>query len=237
MSEEAEIIIFERGPYVSFANCGLPYYVGNIIKEEEALLVATPELFQERFNIEVRVQSEVISIDRPQQQIEVKNLKSGKIYRESYDALVLAPGSAPIRPPLPGIDLEGILSLRTIPDSRQIRQWIEERDARKRAVIVGGGFIGLEMTENLANRGLAVTLVEASGQLMAPLDPEMASPLQDYLIAKGLGYISASRLQDLSRIPTAQSPYVRPAGTKHSADLVVLAIGVRPEVDLASVRH
>ena len=153
LSEDAEIIIFERGPYVSFANCGLPYYVGDVITDERSLLMATPELFKRRFNIEVRLQTEVRAIDRAKQEIEVKNMVTGEIRREKYDALVLAPGSAPIRPPLPGIDLPGIFTLRTIPDSRQMRQWITERKVDK-AVVVGGGFIGLETTENLVRRGI-----------------------------------------------------------------------------------
>jgi NADPH-dependent 2,4-dienoyl-CoA reductase/sulfur reductase-like enzyme len=130
LSEKAEIIIFERGPYVSFANCGLPYYVGNVIAEEENLIVATAELFKERFNIDVRVESNVLAIDRENNEIEVEDLKTASTYRERYDALVLAPGATPVRPPLPGIDLPGVLTLRTIPDSRQIRKWIIERDVK-----------------------------------------------------------------------------------------------------------
>jgi len=124
LSEDAEILVFERGPYVSFANCGLPYYVGDVITDERSLLIATPELFKRRFNIEVRLQSEVGAVDRANQEIEVRNLLTGEVYRERYDALVLAPGSAPIRPQLPGIDLPGIFTLRTIPESRQMKQWI-----------------------------------------------------------------------------------------------------------------
>jgi NADPH-dependent 2,4-dienoyl-CoA reductase/sulfur reductase-like enzyme len=232
MSEAAEIIILERGPYVSFANCGLPYYVGNVIKEEEALLVATPELFRERFNIEVRLENEVLSIDRINRKIKAKYLKSGTVYHETYDALVLAPGSAPIRPPLPGIDMDGILALRTIPDSRQIRQWIDERKVR-RVVVVGGGFIGLEMTENLANRGLSVTLMEASNQLMPPLDSEMASPLQDHLITKRVEISLGHRVTGFEQNPNGTIDVCTETATKHSADLVILAIGVQPEVGLA----
>jgi NADPH-dependent 2,4-dienoyl-CoA reductase/sulfur reductase-like enzyme len=148
LSESAEIIMFDRSEYVSFANCGLPYYVGNVIKKEENLIVATPELFRKRFKIDVRLQSEVVALDRKNSCIQVKNLRTGNNYREKYDALVLAPGASPIRPNMPGIDLAGIFSLRTIPDSRQIKAWIEQRKA-KRAVVVGGGYIGMEMTENL----------------------------------------------------------------------------------------
>ena len=135
LSETAEIIMFDRGEYVSFANCGLPYYVGNVIKKEENLLVATPELFRERFEIEVRLHSEVLAIDREHRRIQVKDYKTGKTYQESYDALVLAPGASPIKPSMPGIDLPGIFSLRTIPDSRQIKSRIAELNAT-RAVVV-----------------------------------------------------------------------------------------------------
>src|SRR4030043_41501 len=159
LSEDAEIIMFERGPYVSFANCGLPYYVGDVITDERRLIIATPELFKKRFNIEVRVQSEVRAIDKEKRMIEVMRTDTGEVYGESYDALVLATGSMPIRPPIPGIDLPGVFSLRTIPDSRQMRQWIADRKAR-RAVIVGGGFIGLETAENLAGRGISVTIID-----------------------------------------------------------------------------
>ncbi len=185
LSEEAEIIVFERGPYVSFANCGLPYYIGDVIPQEQNLILATPELFKQRFNIEVRTENDVLRIDRQASEIEVKNLKTGKVYRERYDTLVLSPGSAPIRPPLPGINLPGIFSLRTIPDSRQIKEWIARRKA-KRAVIVGGGFIGLEMADNLVNLGLSVAIVEKLSQVLPVVDPEMAAPVHQHLAAKGV---------------------------------------------------
>ena len=185
LSETAEIVIFDRGDYVSFANCGLPYYVGDVIRKEDDLLVATPELFRERFNIEVRLQADVVAIDRNRQTISVKDLRSGSVYAEAYDALVLSPGATPIRPNLPGIDLPGIFSLRTIPDSRRIREWIDRNQA-KRALIVGGGYIGMEMTENLVRRGLAVTVVEMQSQIMPLLDPEMAMPVQALLASEGV---------------------------------------------------
>ena len=152
LDEDAEIVVFDRGPYVSFANCGLPYYVGDVIHEEDKLLMATPAMFHDRFRIEVRTHSEVMGIDRPARTVTVRNLETGEEYAEPYDQLVLSPGAAPIRPPWPGIDLPGIFTLRTVPDSREIRNWIEARKPRK-AVVVGGGFIGLEMAENLAHRG------------------------------------------------------------------------------------
>lgn len=232
MSESAEIILFERGPYVSFANCGLPYYVGNVIQHEQSLLVATPELFRQRFNIEVRLENEVTAIDRHKQQIEIKDFKTGNAYIETYDALVLSPGSSPIRPPLPGIDLPGIMTLRSIPDSRQIRQWIDERKARH-AVVVGGGFIGMEMTENLINRGLSVTLVEALPQVMPPIDPEMASPIHEHLTSKGVKLCLGDAVAGFERSPEGTIAVATTTGARHTADLVILAIGVRPEVGLA----
>jgi NADPH-dependent 2,4-dienoyl-CoA reductase/sulfur reductase-like enzyme/rhodanese-related sulfurtransferase len=232
ISEAAEIIIFERGPYVSFANCGLPYYVGNVISEEESLLVATPQLFRERFNIEVRLESEVLSIDRENRHIEVRNGKNGETYRESYDALVLSPGAVPIKPPLPGIELDGILTLRTIPDGRQIRRWIEEGNVQN-VVIVGGGFIGLEMTENLANRGISVTLLEASSQVMPPIDPEMASPIHEYLIAKEVNLHLSQKVTGFERNSGGTISVLTDSGEKHKSDLVILAIGIRPDIDLA----
>ena len=138
-AEDAEIVVFDRGPCVTFANCGLPYYVGDVIRDEKKLLVASPELFKTRFNIEVRTENDVMAIDRERREIEVKRLHTGEVYREKYDALVLSPGAAPIRPPLPGIDLPGVFVLRTVPDSRHIRSWIKERKV-ERAVIIGGGY-------------------------------------------------------------------------------------------------
>ncbi len=233
MSEKAEIIIFERGPYVSFANCGLPYYVGDVITDERDLLIATPELFKKRFNIEVRVRSEVRSIDREKHEIEVKDGQTGKMYRERYDALVLAPGAAPVRPPIPGIDLPGIFSLRTIPDSRQIRERIAERKA-KRAVVVGGGFIGLEMTENLVRRGISVTIVEMLPQVMPPIDPEMAVPIQEHLTANGVSLCLGDAVAGFEQNPGENTiSVITKSGRRYVCDMVLLAIGVRPETALA----
>jgi NADPH-dependent 2,4-dienoyl-CoA reductase/sulfur reductase-like enzyme/rhodanese-related sulfurtransferase len=232
LDEKAEIVVLDRGPYVSFANCGLPYYVGNVIQEETKLLVATPELFRERFNIEVRTRNEVTVIDRQAGEVHVRDLGSGRVYREGYDALVLSPGAVPIRPPLPGIDLPGIFTLRTIPDSRRIREWIESRGAR-RAVVVGGGFIGLEMAENLVHRGLEVSIVEMANQLMPPLDPEMAEFVRRRLathaahLQLGDGVAGFERAADGSLIVHTQK------GESFPADIVILSIGVRPESDLA----
>ncbi|MDM8000993.1 MAG: FAD-dependent oxidoreductase [Dehalococcoidia bacterium] len=233
LSEDAEIIIFERGPYVSFANCGLPYYVGDVIADERSLLVATPDLFQRRFNIQVRLQSEVRAIDRSKQEIEVKNVITGETYRERYDALVLAPGSAPIRPPLPGIDLPGIFTLRTIPDSRQMKQWITERKV-ERAVVVGGGFIGLETAENLVRRGISVTIIEMLAQVMPPIDQEMAVIVHDHLQANGVALQLGDAVDRFEQQADGRSisVYTR-SGASFKCEMVLLAMGIRPESTLA----
>ena len=232
LDESAQIIMFDRGPYVSFANCGLPYYVGDVIKEEDNLLVATPEMFQRRFNIDVRLQSEVVGIDRQARQIEVRNLLSGETYTESYDALVLSPGARPIRPPLPGIDLPGIFSLRTIPDSREIRQWIDENKA-EHAVVVGGGYIGMEMTENLLKRGMRVTVVEKQDQVMPLLDLEMMADIHDTLLQHGVNLCLNESVTRFEKGEGNRLAVSLESGGTIDADVVILCIGVRPEISLA----
>jgi NADPH-dependent 2,4-dienoyl-CoA reductase/sulfur reductase-like enzyme/rhodanese-related sulfurtransferase len=232
LDEDAEIIMFERGGYVSFANCGLPYHVGDVIPDEASLIVAGTELFKKRFNIEVRLQSEVVGIDREAGEVEVRQLLTGKLYRERYDALVLAPGAAPIRPPLPGVELPGIFVLRSIPDSRKIRDWIERKKPAT-AVIVGGGFIGLEMAENLRTRGIEVTVVEMLNQLLPPLDPEMAAPIAEHLEAKGVRVSAGDGVTGFLSRETKGLDVLLKSGAKEPADLVILAIGVRPENGLA----
>ena len=184
LDETAEILLFDRGPHVSFANCGLPYFVGDVIRDEGKLLVASPDLFRDRFDIRVLVRHEVMAIDRERRTIAVRDLERGEERQERYDALVLSPGASPIRPAMPGIDLPGIFAVRTIPDSVRIRRWL---DAQKpaRALVVGGGFIGLEMAENLAHRGLAVTILEKLPQMMPPLDAEVAHWVRVHLEAQG----------------------------------------------------
>ncbi len=233
LDEQAEIVVFDKGPYASFANCGLPYYVGDVIADETRLLVATPELFRTRFNIEVRTEQEVTGIDRASRRIEVKDLRTGRLYRESYDALVLAPGATPVRPPLPGIDLSGIFTLRTIPDSRRIRAWIDETAASK-AVIVGGGFIGLEMAENLAHRGLKVSIVEMSDQVMPALDREMAEFVCTHLLANRVSVHLGDGVARFEGVDGRLTSVVTQSGNALSADLVILSIGVKPETKLAS---
>jgi len=232
MDESAEIVVLDRGHYVSFANCGLPYYVGNVIHNEAKLLLATPALFQERFNIDVRTRNEVTAIDREARTIAVHDLETGRAYLEHYDALVLSPGAAPICPPWPGVGLPGIFTLRTIPDSRAIRDWIDGRNPRK-AVVVGGGFIGLEMAENLAHRGIAVTVIELANQLMPPLDPEMAEYARQRLESRDVSLRLGDGVSGFERSANGALLVRTQAGAVFDAELVVLAIGVRPETQLA----
>jgi NADPH-dependent 2,4-dienoyl-CoA reductase/sulfur reductase-like enzyme/rhodanese-related sulfurtransferase len=232
LDETAEIVMFDRGPYVSFANCGLPYYVGNVISDERKLLVASREMFHERFNIEVHTEAEVAAIDRKSRTVTVRDVRSGNTRTERYDALVLSPGAAPIRPALPGVDLPGVFAVRSIPDSRRIRSWILDRSA-KTAVVVGGGFIGLEMVENLIHRELSVTILEKLPQVMPPLDPEMAVPLMEHLAAKGVELHLGDGLACIEKRDDGGLVVVAESGARLSADLVILAIGVRPENALA----
>jgi NADPH-dependent 2,4-dienoyl-CoA reductase/sulfur reductase-like enzyme/rhodanese-related sulfurtransferase len=232
LDESVDIVVFDRGPFVSFANCGLPYHVGNVIQDERALLLASPELFRQRFNIEVHTDTEVTGIDRDARTITVRDGPSGVWRLERYDALVLSPGAAPVRPSLPGVDLPGVFAIRSIPDSRRIRSWISDRHART-AVVVGGGFIGLEMVENLVHRGLAVTVLEKLPQLMPPLDPEMAAPIKRHLIACGVTLHLDDGLSRIDQTPDAHLIVVSEHGTRLPADLVILALGVRPEISMA----
>jgi NADPH-dependent 2,4-dienoyl-CoA reductase/sulfur reductase-like enzyme/rhodanese-related sulfurtransferase len=231
MDECAEIIVLERGPFASFANCGLPYHIGGVIADEDDLLVAKGPLFKDRFAIDLRTRHDVVAIDREACEVEARDLAAGQSYRQRYDALVLAPGAAPLRPPLPGIDLPGIFTLRNIPDSRHIKEWIAQR-AAKSAVIVGGGFIGLEMAENLKHLGLAVTVVEMLPQVMPPMDAEMVAPVHTHLAAQGvklgLGAAVTGFAEKDGRLEVQTKD-----GAAHPADVVILAIGVRPETTLA----
>ena len=234
LDEQAEIVVFEKGPYPSFANCGLPYYIGDAISDEAKLLVATPELFRNRFNIEVRTEQEVLGINRGERKIEVKDLRKGSVYQEPYDALVLSPGAVPARPPLPGVDLAGVFTLRTIPDSRAIRAWIQESQPRN-AAVVGGGFIGLEMAENLARRGMKVTIVEMFDQVMPPLDREMAEYVYVHLLDK---HVSVRLSDGVVRINGSEglvTSIETRSGARIPADLVILSVGVKPESKLAKV--
>lgn len=232
LDESASITIFERGPHVSFANCGLPYFVGDVITDEGALLVASPALFRTRFDVGVETETEAIAIDRALRTLRVHDLRSGTTRDEPFDVLVLAPGAAAVRPPLPGVELPGVFAVRSIPDTQRIRAHIEERAAR-RAVVVGGGFIGLEMAENLLHRGLAVAILEKLPQLMPPLDAEMAAPVRAHLEAKGVELHLGDGLARIEADAAGSLSVVSEAGLRLAADLVILAIGVRPEVGLA----
>ncbi len=232
LSEEAEILLIEKGPYVSFANCGLPYYVGNVIKREDALLVATPALFKKRFNIDVRLKSEVISIDRENSEVEIVEAETQRRYREKYDALVLSPGASPIKPPVAGVDLPGIFTVRNIPDTRQVKGWLEKLNAG-RAMVVGGGFIGLEMTENLAGLGIEVSIAEMQQQVMPLMDAEMISPVHDELRRHNVSLHLGDAVSGFDRLPDGSISIQMRSGAKRTADLVILAVGVRPETKLA----
>lgn len=236
LSEDASIVVLERGPHVSFANCGLPYFVGGEIREEEDLLLQTPESLRSRFNLDVRVLSEVTHIDRDARQVEVRDLRTGEVYREPYDALLLSTGAAPLKPPIAGIERPGHFSLRAVPDTEAITDWIETHHAR-RAVVVGAGYIGLEMAEQLRKRGLEVAIAEALPQVMAPLDPEMAEWVHEELESQGialhLGDSVAAFEEPREGEEAAASVVVLKSGVRLPADLVVLGLGVRPEVSLA----
>jgi NADPH-dependent 2,4-dienoyl-CoA reductase/sulfur reductase-like enzyme/rhodanese-related sulfurtransferase len=203
-----------------------------VIKEERALHVATPELFRQRFRIDVHTETEVTRVDREAQTILARDLRTGSTRTEHYDALVLSPGAAPIRPALPGVDLPGVFAIRSIPDSRRIREWITTR-AAKTAVVVGGGFIGLEMVENLVHRGLTVTILEKLPQLMPPIDPEMAAPIATHLKEKGVTLHLSDGLARIDANASGALTVVSEQGAALPADLVMLAIGVRPETALA----
>jgi NADPH-dependent 2,4-dienoyl-CoA reductase/sulfur reductase-like enzyme/rhodanese-related sulfurtransferase len=238
LCEACEIVVFERGPHVSFANCGLPYFVGGEIVEQDSLLLQTPETLRARFNLDVRVRTEVVAIDRTRQVVKVRDLTTGREYEESYDALVLSTGAAPLRPPIPGIGREGHFTVRNIPDVERIMAWIKDCKAC-RAVVVGGGYIGLEMAEQLKRRELGVIVVEAMPQVMTPLDPEMAAWLHLELKANGvalhLGDSVAAFEAPRSGETARASVVVLNSGKRVEADTVVLGLGVRPETSLA--RH
>ena len=230
LSEEAEIIMFERGPDVSFANCGLPYYVGGEIATRDKLLVTTPERLHDRFRLDVRTRTVIEAIDRQKKVIRARDLNSDRVYEESYDKLILAPGAAPLRPPLPGIDLPGIYTLRNLQDVDRIKQGVDQ--GVRQAVLLGGGFINLELAENLVRRGVATTIVEKNNQVLTPFDPEMTTPIVEELTARGV----ALRLGDAAEALVADPEGVRvrlTSGVELPAQLVVVGIGVRPENSLA----
>jgi len=225
LDESAEIIVIEKSGYVSYANCGLPYYIGGVIKDESTLLLQSPESLKERFNIDVRINSQGVKIDRENKTLLVENLSTKESYLLSYDKLILSPGAAPIRPQIPGI--ERALSLRSVEDTQKIFSQVATKPAS--AVVIGGGFIGVEVAENLAHQGIKTSIVEAANQLLAPLDPEMAYLVNKEMVTNGVDlYLGLSASQITEREVCLSD------GQCIAAELVILAIGVKPETSLAS---
>ena len=250
LDEKAEILLLERGPYVSYANCGLPYHVGGTIENESNLLVATEQTFRAVFAIDCRTNCEVVGINSSKKTVDLKNQLTAEVTTEKYDKLVLSPGAAPIRPPLPGIDLPGIFSVRTVPDARHIREWLDSDMLNtgmneysgantiakpKNAVVVGGGFIGLEMVENLVHRGLNVILIEKLNQVMPPLDPEMALIVKRYMEKHGVKVELNDGVAGFRKSDNGMLEVLTDSGKVYPAEIVILAIGVRPETALAKM--
>jgi NADPH-dependent 2,4-dienoyl-CoA reductase/sulfur reductase-like enzyme/rhodanese-related sulfurtransferase len=249
LDEHAEIIMVERGPYVSYANCGLPYHVSGVIAKESSLLVGSEQMFRGVFAIDVRTNCEAIAISPKNKTIELRDTSSGKVTSETYDKLVLAPGAASIRPPLPGIDLPGIFQVRTVPDARAIREWMERgteflagmfnysgiqfAKPTRHAVVIGGGFIGLETAENLIHAGFDVTLVEMLDQVLAPLDPELALMVQERLKLHGVHLALDDGVASFKQLDGGALKVQTKSGKTYPADIVILALGVRPETALA----
>jgi NADPH-dependent 2,4-dienoyl-CoA reductase/sulfur reductase-like enzyme/rhodanese-related sulfurtransferase len=251
LDEQAEILMVERGPYVSFANCGLPYHVGGVIEHESDLLVANERVFREQFAVDCRTGCEAVGISPEDKTVQLRDVASGELTTESYDKLVLSPGAPSIRPPLPGIDLPGIFPVRTVPDAREIREWIERgtsflagmgkysgfQVARPpmRAVVVGGGFIGLEMAENLSQRGFEVTVVELADQVLAPLDREYGRIVEDFLERHGVHVALDDGVAGFEQSDDGSLEVSTQSGKSYPADIVILALGVRPDTELAEM--
>ena len=232
LDEKADVILFERGEYVSYANCGLPYYIGNTIKERGKLFVQTAEGFRARFRIDIRTRQEVTRIAPERKAVEVRNLITGETYTENYDKLVLSPGAEPLRPRIPGVDDERIFTLRNVPDTDRIKEYALKRGA-KAAVVIGGGFIGLEMAENLRHLGLRTTIVEMADQVMTPIDFPMAAIVHQHLIQQGIHLILKDGVDHFERNEGQPLTVCLNSGKRVEADLVILSIGVRPETKLA----
>lgn len=230
--EAMEIVLFERGEYISYANCGLPYYVGGVIQNRDALLLQKPETMRERFRVDVRTSQEVTAIDPQRQVVSVKNGRTGVCYEESYDHLVIATGSSPVVPPIPGIGGAGIYTLWTVPDTDRIRKYIEEKRP-KTAAVIGGGFIGLEMAENLNQLGIRTTVIEMQDQVMAPLDFEMAQLLHENMEMNGVRLLLGDGVESFSSGRQEAVTIALKSGKRITADLVLLSIGVRPNSELA----
>ncbi len=231
MDEHASIILFEKGSYISYANCGLPYYIGDVITDRNKLFVQTAASFKQRFNIEARIMSEVLSIDTAQRTVQVKNLQTGETYTEQYDKLVLSPGAEPIRPPLEGINSEGIFTLRNVNDTDKIKEYVN-RFPNGKAVVIGAGFIGLEMAENLHHLGMKVTIIEMGNQVLAPVDFPVAAIAQQHIRSKGVDLQLNTAVTGFSRDANGLKVMMKDKDAI-DADVVILSIGVKPDTRLA----
>lgn len=234
LNEDAEIVLFEKGEYISYANCGLPYYIGNTIEERKKLFVQTPVSFGNRFDVDVRTLNEVTAINRDRKTVSVKNLRNGKEYEEKYDILLLSPGAEPILPPVPGIELPNIFTLRNVSDCDRIKaQAADKKTGNAAAVIIGGGFIGLEMAENLHKIGYQVTVVEKAEHVLTPLDWPMAAIVQQHLAEQGVKVITSNGLASFKG-NEEQLTVVLEDGCELPCNLAILSIGVRPNTQLAT---
>ena len=249
LDEKAEIVMVERGPYVSYANCGLPYHVGGVIEKESSLIVASEQFFRKAFAIDARTNCEAIAISPKKKTVDLRNVTTGELTTESYDKLVLSPGASSVHPPLPGIDLPGIFHVRTVPDVKKIREWIEKGTTflagmynysgiqmlkpTRRAVVVGGGFIGLEMAENLVHLGFDVTLIQKLPQLLGPIDPEIARLVEGHVRRNGVKLALNDGVTGFTQLEGGALNVQTTAGKSYPADVVILAIGVRPDTKLA----
>ena len=249
LNENVEILMVERGPYVSYANCGLPYHVGGVIPNESSLLVASEQMFRAMFKVDVRVNCEAVSVSSTNKTVDLRDVTTGDVTTESYDKLVLSPGAASVRPPLPGIDLPGIFHVRTVPDARKIREWVERGTTFlsgmynysgiqmikpvRRAVVVGGGFIGLETAENLVHIGFDVTLIQKPDHVLSPLDPEIAVLVQTHIKRHGVHVVANDGVVGFEQLEGGAIEVRTGSGETYPADIVILAIGVRPDTTLA----
>jgi NADPH-dependent 2,4-dienoyl-CoA reductase/sulfur reductase-like enzyme/rhodanese-related sulfurtransferase len=251
LDEKTEIIMVERGPYVSYANCGLPYHVGGVIPKQSSLIVASEPFFKRVFNIDVRTNCEAISISPRLKILELRNVQTGEVAAETYDKLVLSPGAPSVHPPLPGIDLPGIFHVRTVPDVAAMREWIERGTSflagmynysgiqmvkpTRRAVVVGGGFIGLEMAENLIHVGFEVTLIQKQPQLLGPIDGEIAALVEGHVERNGVRLVLDDGVTGFAQQDSGTLEVQTISGKTFPADIVILAIGVRPDTKLAKI--
>lgn len=233
LDEHAEIIMFEKGEYVSYANCGLPYYIGEVIQERNKLFVQTAASFKSRFNIDVRISTEVIAIDPIQKKVSAKNLLTGEEYQESYDKLVLSPGAEPIRPPLNGINLPGIYTLRNVADTDYIKSFVQKHTTSK-VVVIGAGFIGLEMAENLHDLGMKVSIIEMGNQILAPVDYPIAALVQQHIRSKGVDLRLSTAVTGFEALEKGVKVLFKD-GSSIDAEMVLLSIGVRPDTKLANM--